>query len=175
MNFEEITYELTPFFLSHEFEVKESLKSFIKYESKYVTLTVGYDIRDNSISTFAGKKGQFLTELFGDVLSKFFGYNITLCNDGHFTENLIHFLNDKGNPILKGDLNILNKLEEYSYQLADDYTNKLVTRQNLNDADKAWTANNYLEFMKSVDKVEQKYLPQSYLKKYQIASKKVKQ
>lgn len=174
MNFEEITYELSRFLHTYKFEVKETSKNFIKYESKYAALTVGYDFRDNSISTSVGKKGEFLSELIGDVLTKFFDYDTRICNDGHFTENLIHFLNGKGDAILNGDLDTLNKLEEYSYQLAVDHTNKLVTRQNLNDADIAWTANDYFGFVKSLDKVEQKYLPESYLKKYQIATKKIK-
>jgi hypothetical protein len=173
MNFEDITSALTQYFQKSKFEVAESFKNFIVYESNHLTVTLGYDFRDNSISTFVEKKGGPQIELSEDVLSKCFDCNIKLCNDGHFAENLIAFFNDKGNSLLKGELDILRKFEGHSNQLSKKYTTNLITRQTLNNADKAWTDKNYSEFIKCIDNVERFSLPQSYLKKYHIASSKI--
>jgi uncharacterized membrane protein YukC len=56
--------------------------------------------------------------------------------------------------------------------MSEDYTSNLVERQHLDAADEAWRNENYVDVLKNLDKVEEKKLSKSYMKKYQIAKKK---
>ncbi len=88
-------------------------------------------------------------------------------------DNLISFLTTSGNSILLGDKKILQKLVDFSEHQSRVYARTATHLQHLQDADRAWSEKNYINFIKCIDEMKKELLPQSYLKKYKIATDKV--
>ena len=64
---------------------------------------------------------------------------------------------------------LLRELNEYSLQASRNYTQQIIKRQNIDQADKAWAQKDYVNFVKYIDQIQTDLLPPSYLKKYKIA------
>jgi hypothetical protein len=172
MTFEEVISKLTPFLQEYGFRVTETFKNYIKYESPDVTYALSYDERERSFSTFLGKRNGSMALLSGDVLTNVFHEDLSSYKKRSVADNYIYFLLGNGQGLLHGDKIILNRLEEYSNVAAKQYTATLLREQNLREADKAWQEKNYTQFIKLLDQVDKKTLTKSYLKKYEIASKR---
>ena len=172
MTFEEVIFKLTPFLQEHGFHVAETFKNYIKYESLDVTYTFSYDERERSFSTFVGKRNGSMTFLSGDVLTNVFHEDPSDYGNRSDLDNYLYFLRGNGQGLLNGDKIILKRLEEYSNAAAKRYTDALLREQNIREADKAWQAKDYKQFIRSLDQVDKKTLTKSYLKKYEIASKR---
>ena len=72
-----------------------------------------------------------------------------------------------------GDKKIIHDLEQFDAERSRKYTHDLLQKQNLQEADKAWSENNYKDFIRIMDQTSKVGLPASYELKYKIARKKI--
>jgi hypothetical protein len=173
MNYKEIIKKLNPIFEINGFEIDESLRNFTKYQSEFVTINISFDEKEKSLSIFIGKKNGFLSELTDKTYIDFFGESSQSINGNDFSEKFIHFLAGKGNALLEGNLKILDALELYSFNEAKVYTTSLMNRQYINDADNAWNKNNFSDFLKFINCVNENDLSKSYILKKEFALSKI--
>lgn len=173
MNFEEAIKPLTELLLSNNFSIQTNRHNLIEYSSKSTTIRIGYSHLEYSLNIWVGQSTSRLTELTPKVVQEFFKDSTFKFQSTLTIENLISFLKGSGKTLLSGDTKILRELDEYSLQASKSYTLQIITRQNIDDADKAWTQKDYVNFVKYVDQIQMDLLPPSYLKKYKIAMDKI--
>ena len=169
MNFEETIKPLTELLLSNSFSIQINQQNLIEYSSKSTTLRIAYSHLEYCFNIWVGQSRDTLTELRPKVLEEFFNDDTFKFQTTLTVENLISFLKGSGKNLLSGDTKILRKLDEYSLQASRNYTQQIIKRQNIDQADKAWTQKDYANFVKYIDQIQTDLLPPSYLKKYKIA------
>ena len=86
--------------------------------------------------------------------------------------NLALFFEEEGKPLLNGDIATLDAIEKCITRESEEYTRKLIEKQNLDKANNAWNEGNYNEFIKCMDGMDKQKLPPSYELKYKMALKK---
>jgi hypothetical protein len=169
-DFDSVIKGLKPLFEKHGFNIVDRSKSYVRFDSKSVSVIFGYNERERSNFVFVGVRGQDPHELDKKNLKDVFGYD----TETHLLDRFLSdFLSDKGNGILVGDLAILRKLDEYQKERSSVYTDNLIKRQHLNIADKAWDKKDYLTFVRHIDLIGKENLPKSYTLKYKMASGKI--
>ena len=173
MNYEETIKLIDPLLKMHGFSIVESFKNYTRYQSKRVSVIIGFNDKENSYVVFAGRNDRSLIELWWKVYEEFFDVDFQAIQGESFSEKFINFLKGSGNFILLGDLDKLNDLEKYSLKSDHKYTKNIVDQQNLTIADKAWSENNYAKFIKYINLVSFDFLPNSYLLKRKIAQRKL--
>ena len=174
MKFEETIQKLQPLFNSHNFKTIERRQGFIHLQSDLVSIRLGHDWRDNSISLFAGQINGQESEIDEKTMKDVFNHLSRDDNNKSPLQNIIDFLNGNGRLLLTGDINKLRELEVYSSTQAKLYTDNLILKQNIALADKAWSNKNYKQFLRHIEAIDPSYLPKSYHLKYKIASDKSK-
>jgi hypothetical protein len=174
MIFKELIEKITPIFLEHKFKVTDQSNNYIKFESGTIVFTFAYDIRERSFYTYFGKKeSSNLIDLSLVMNKEVFNIDPLSYNHSSEIEYLIYFLTEPGLPLLKGDMELLKKAEEYSRQKNQEYNNKLMLQQKIDYLNTTWESKKYNDYIKCFEKVDKDLLPESYEKKYRIALKKI--
>jgi len=172
-NFDKDIETITPFLRQYNFRIAESSKDFVKYESEQAEISVGYDERDQHYFTLIGNKIDNSISLDVVNLSDVFAYDIEIFIKQSFVDFFLNFFSTKGYNLLKGDLTKFNELKRNRKERAERYTKELIEQQNLDAADNAWSLKNYSDFIRYLDLVEKRNLPNSYELKYSIAKNKL--
>ncbi len=173
MNFEEHIKPLTELLLSNGFSIQSNQNNLIVYSLKSTTLRIAYSHLEYCLNIWVGQSSDTLTELRPQVVEEFFKDDTFKFQTTLTVENLISFLKGFGKNLLSGDTKILRELDEYSLQASRNYTQQIIKQQNIDQADKAWTQKDYVNFVKYIDQIQTDLLPPSYLKKYKIAVDKL--
>jgi hypothetical protein len=173
MNFKTTIAELSLTLEKSGFSIVEHSTNYAKFQSKLMTLSIGYNPLEHEFSVFLGKNNGEMCEIWENVYIDVFGTNFQGIKGVTFVEKFIAFLQNEGSAILKQDLSKIDELEAYSRKAAQEYTTAIINRQNLNFADKAWRENNYNEFIEQLSKVAEDFLPKSYELKRKIAFRKI--
>jgi hypothetical protein len=173
MNFEEAIKPLTELLSSNGFSIQLNQNNLIEYSSKSTTIRIAYSHLEYCFNIWVGQSSDTLTELRPQVVEDFFKYHTFKFQTTFTVENLIFFFKGSGKILLSGDTKILRELDEYSLQASRNYTQQIIKWQNIDQADKAWTQKDYLNFVKYIDQIQTDLLPPSYLKKYKIAADKI--
>jgi hypothetical protein len=148
-------------------EILETSKNGIKYESKDLIISLGYNPFENS-NTFwlESKKSKDSIEIDNKVMYEFFGSNLKFENLNK--EELIHnsylFLSGVGNKILNGDKRMIKKLIKFKKVENDQYTSKLIDSQNLKKANLAWNNKIYNNVVKYLSMVDEQNMSESLKK-----------
>ncbi len=119
-------------------------------------------------------KDQSLNELNNQVVRDIFGEDYGSDKYASIGENIISFLQGKGKILLSGDTKIIDELDSYTQQKAKEFTNQIIRQQIIRSADIAWSNKDYASFVQQINLIGKESLPESYTKKYNIASNKVK-
>jgi hypothetical protein len=104
-----------------------------------------------------------------------FEEDFTMFQKQSIDEYIINFLKGRGNALLKGNPDVLERLDAYTNRKAKEFTKKIVNLQNLKMADAAWANKDYAGFIKYINLIDHSSLQESYIKKYKIAKSKVRQ
>lgn len=174
MNFNETILTLTQYLQKNHFSIANSSHHFIKYSSDSVTITVAYNDLEHLFYTHVGDKNSQLIELTPAAVKAVFNEPSFEFQSTLTIENIISFLQDKGQPILFGDIVKLKELKEFSDNRSREFTEHIVHLQHLKSADFAWKRKDYQHFIESIQKTNQNILPESYHKKYKIALDRIR-
>ena len=178
MNFSEIVLgHLRSLFVKYDLKIKEQRIDFLQLVSGRIIITIGHNQLENSNSVFISKKEseKESIDIDNQVLLEFFHSDLKLAEvpAETFVENLVTFFKNDGQPLLMGDEKMIADLENFDEDRSRKYTQELMKRQNLAVANKAWNEQNYIEFIKIIDEINDIRLPSSYQLKYEIAKKKI--
>ncbi len=169
MNFEESTLPLTELLLKNGFSVSKSSINCKEYFLGSILISIFYNEREHLLFIQIGSDHNSLNELSPEVVKSVFNDDQYRLQSTLTIDNLVSFLKAKGQSILSGDISKINEINEFSFKQSREYTADLIYLQNLKVVDKAWNEQNYSDFIKGIDKIDHKRLPESYLKKYKIA------
>src|SRR4030095_4237992 len=174
MIFKDFIEDIAPIFLENKFRIIEQFENYIKFESDTVTFTFTYDKRERSLYTYFGRKDSNLIELSGNLDKEVFNADASFYKEDSVKDNLMYFLTGPGLLLLKGDMTLMKRAEDYSKQRNKEYHNKIILQQKINSLDASWKYKEYNDYIKCFESTDKSLLPESYAKKYAIAIKKTK-
>lgn len=133
---------------------------------------------ENSNTFWIGKDDKKIdkVEIDNKILKAFFNSDLKLSQvpTNIFVNNLILFFENEGKPLLTGNLNMINELEEFDLKRNSIYTQHLLEQQILGTANGTWDKGDYEEFVNLMGQVDMDKLPSSFKLKYKIANQKLK-
>jgi hypothetical protein len=176
MNFNKLIFDkLDSIFQKHNLQVVEQFENYVKFKSEKSIVVISHAERENSNSLYIGPNEDFLYPINENVLKKVFNsvLRIEKVTPEAFISNLELFFKREGNSLLDGDIEKINAIKSYIHKESEEYTVKLMQRQNLDAANKAWEEGNFKDFIKYLDKMDKEQLSLSYEKKYKIAQQKL--
>ena len=163
---------LLPILQKNGFDLIEEYKNILRFESASTKVGIVCNDYEKSHLAEIGKQGEMSYPLNNDAIEFLFSLDLPIeqVTSEVFIRNLsLLFEQQEGIKMLRGDV---NSLENFIKQQSGNYTSKLVQRQALEVASKAWKDNDYEVFVKIIDKVGIDKIPGSYQQKYKIAKKK---
>ena len=162
--------KLNSFLIKNGFSRSKFNESYVKYELNNLTISLVYDNRENTYSLWIGDANHEV-EIDKDILINFFGCKRSIKSSiaTDFIDNVYQFLKSDGYGIIQGDIKALLSLEEYNIARSQAYTQKIIVKQNLEAANRAWQVNDYRKFVEYLDKIGKLNLAKSYQKKYDYA------
>ncbi len=169
MNFEDSIYPLTEFLTDNNFSVTNKSLYFIEYSSNFASIKIAYASLEYLYYAYFGQNSKSLIELTPTAIKAVFKDDSFQFQSTLTIGDLISFLKGTGRSILSGDENTFIELNEFSEKQSREYTKQIIQAQNIQNADKAWTRKDYINFIKYIDNMEKDLLPESYLKKYKVA------
>ncbi|MBB6498133.1 hypothetical protein [Pedobacter cryoconitis] len=178
MKFNQIILEkLGVLFQKCNLNIIEQRDNYLKLLSKYLVIIIAHNQLENSNTIWLGRNDDKMdkVEVDNKVLKLFFGSDLKLSDVSVeiFVKNLVLFFENEAQPLLRGDIDRINKLEEFDLERSQKYTQGLLDKQSLVAANKAWDEGDYREFIKLIDETNKDELPSSYQLKYKIAVQKL--
>ena len=175
MNFEQSITEINPTLKKGGFSIIEHSANYTKFQSKLITLVISYNPLEYSFSVFMGRNNGEMNELYDQVYLNVYGIDFQNLRGQGFAEKFTNFLQTKGSSIVENDIAKIAELETYSNKASREYTAAIINRQNLEAADRAWSKNNYKDFINHLNKVAEDVVPKSYGLKRKIAMRKIEE
>ena len=173
MQFKEFIEQISPLLLEHGFDVTEQSNNFTQFDSDSVRVTFTYDPLERQYYTHVGYKDSQMSELDSRTLNDLFEFESA--SGGLTPVDFLSFFKGKGFQLLQCNTEVFDRLQSYTLKRSQEFTNKIIEQQYLQSADYAWRAKDYQKFIQSIDHLDKNRLPDSYIKKYAIALKKIKQ
>ena len=173
MNWFDIEEKIFPLFTNNGFRISAQLDHYVKFESSCTTFTLTYVAREYAFYFHLGHLNGLLTELDEPTMKDFFNENIKSYRTRDIANNLLDFLNGTGQSILANDINMLNRLEAYSREKSKKLLAEFTILQKLDFAKAFWAEKEYSKFIDCLNAVDKSLLPESLIKKYKIALKKI--
>lgn len=175
---EKVINMLQPIINEHHLLVKNMQNDSVNLLSDHVKINIVYNKMEQSNTLWIGPNNDqdFGAEIDNSILKDVFNTNIELSNvpNSIFIENLLLFFKQEGNKLFNGNSRKIDQLIKYNEIKNKDYTNDLIAKQQLAQADQSWAEQDYATFIKLLDKMDKLKLPQSYFLKYKMALKKMK-
>jgi len=164
-------------FQKYNLKIIEQQDNSLKLQSEYLVIIIAHNQLENSNTLWLGRNDKKIdkVEIDNETLKSFFDSNLKLSQVPieTFINNLVVFFENEAQPLLNGDINLINELEKFDLERSRKYTHDLLVSQNLAAANKAWETSNYKEFIKILDQIDKDDLPSSYRLKYKIAHQNV--
>ncbi len=174
---QKILEKLRNVFKKYDLNIVEQRINYLRLESQYVVIVVAHNHLEKSNMLLLGGNDRKLhmPEIDNKVLSSFFNSDLKLSQVPVeiFINNLFLFFENEAQPLLRGDKNMITKLEEFDSERSRKYTQDLIEKQNLNAASVAWKNTNYREFIRIMEQFDENKLLPSYKLKYKIAKQKI--
>jgi hypothetical protein len=176
MEFNKLIFEkLGLIFQKYNLHLVEQRSNYLRLQSSSVIIIISQNPLENSNTLWIGRNAanSDQVEIDNKTLRLFFKSDLRLSEVtiNTFIDNLVLFFEKEAKPILNGDLVEITRLEEFDLERSHLYTEKLLKKQTLEAADKAWENKNYNEFIKLINQTNKESLPLSYQLKYKIATK----
>ena len=172
-----IFQKLATVITAYNLNIVEERSYYLKLQSNYIVIVFIHNELEGSSALLLGGNNEkvHMVEIDNEVLKSFFDSDLKLSQVpvDAFIDNLVLFFGHEASPLLKGDVSLIKKLEEFDSDRSKKYTHVLLERQNLTVADKAWKNGDYKEFIKIIDQFNKDLLPSSYQMKYKIANRKI--
>jgi hypothetical protein len=165
--------ELYPILQKYGFDISKEYKNIVRFQSTKIEINIVFNNYEKSNYISIGRKNEILYPLSNNAIRIIFNsdLHIELVTSEIFVQNLsVIFQQKEGIEILKGNINYL---VEFIEKEINDYNLKIMHRQTLEIASKAWARNDYKAFIKSMDEIDIEKVSKSYQLKYQIAKQKL--
>jgi hypothetical protein len=161
-------------FIEHGLKVTEQSKYIVRYESNDLIISLIHNPREHSNTLWIGRKNFNEVEIDNQIMRDYFSSDLKLGNlpQGAFVKNVFLFFMGDGKKLLERSEHAFICLEKLTDKGAKEYTTKLVEKQNLEAANKAWTDGNYSDVVKYLENINKDDLPRSFRKKYKIAQQR---
>lgn len=180
MEFNEIIINRLGTILNNEgLYLSEQFRNYLKFKSDKIVVVICQDEREKSNLLYVGRADNNQCLIDGNIIKMFFvpdsekEFNISELSVEDFANNLFALFTGKGRELLKENSEILFDIKNFMEMKSKEYTDELLKRQALEEASKAWEANDYVAFVESIDKIGISKMPQSYQLKYKIAKQKL--
>lgn len=161
-----ISEKLHPLFIEYGFELMEESKNVLKYGLDTLIISLVYNQQEHSKTLWVGRDGFQRVEIDNQVMKEFF--NSDLIQEG-FVDSLSVFFLNEGHDILKGNVGGVIELEKFNDKRSAIYTARLLEKQSLEAANRAWKAGEYSDVVKYLKMVNEENLSASLKQKYKIA------
>lgn len=168
-----VNTKLSPILKQYGFEVIEDFRNIIRFQSSLIKINIVFNDYEKANFIEVGKPNEILYPLNDSVIKNVFNSDLPIeqVTSEIFVHNIsIIFQQKEGIELLNGDI---KKLIEFAEEESNDYTFRLLQKQALETASKAWEMNDYKAFIKSMDEIDIEKVPQSYQIKYKIAKQKL--
>ncbi|MGN6568266.1 MAG: hypothetical protein ACTHJ0_09950 [Flavipsychrobacter sp.] len=175
---ENLINKLQPIIDEYHLLVKNMENDSVNLLSDHVKINIVYNKREESNTLWIGPNNDhdFGAEIDNSILKDVFHTNIELGNVSNsvFIDNLLLFFRQEGNKLFTDNSRKIDQLIQYNEIKNQNYTNDLITKQQLALADQSWAKQDYRSFISFLEKIDKLRLPQSYYLKYKMALKKLK-
>jgi hypothetical protein len=167
--------KLGTLFQKHNLKILDQYDGYLKIGSGKVFFVISRSERERLNSIYVGRDPKTFIPIDEQVLKDVFGFSKIFENmpSEDFVNNIYDFFERDGELLLSGNMEILKKVENYVQKRSENYLEELLFKQNLVAADEAWKNGRYEEFIGFLEIIDKQKLPNSYMLKYQIASKKL--
>lgn len=165
--------QLFAIFQQYGLEISEEFKNVLRFQSPIIKVNVVFNEYENSHFVEIGRPGKTLYPLNNNAIKDLLGFELFIeqVTSEIFVRNLSTLFKTKeGIEMLNGNVKRLNSI--ISLQ-SENYTFKLLRKQALETASKAWEAKDYIAFIESIDRIGINDVPQSYQVKYEMAKRKL--
>lgn len=159
----------TLFFINGFKRIRTSIYS-VKFE-KDIRVILIYDPREYICTLWIAADENDSIEITNDILKIYYHSDLKLDNlaEDEFLRNVLAFLRNDGKSLFEAGYSELLRIKEIRQQLSLQYTNELITQQNINLAEDAWKKQNYHDTIYFLEKVNPELWPESLRRKYEIS------
>ena len=158
----------------YNFKLREQLNYSVRYESNDLIIILNYNPQENSNNLWLIIKEFQQIGIEDFILEEYFNIKLRSHIPELFVNNITCFFKGVGRNLLKGDKQTLIKLDKFNEDVSLNYHKNLIKEQLLEEVNKAWKESNYFNVIKFLDKINKEEISKSYMKKYQIAKKRLK-
>ena len=176
MDFNQIIIDSFNSILStHCFDLTDQFNGNLKYKNNGLYILFTRNSREQSNTFWVGRDDGFPIEIGNVLLKEFFKTEIEIEHKSveEFSSNVYEFLETEGLVLLQAKKEDYLALERFSLNKIEEFNSRLAEQQYLDAANEAWRNENYDDFLKNLNKVNEEYLSKSYKEKYKIAMKKI--
>lgn len=169
----QVKRRLFPILEKYGFKLEKELENILMYKSKVMEINLVLNQYDNSHLVEIGRINEILYPLNNNIIKYVLGcgLNIESVTSEEFLDNLFIILNsNEGGRLLLGDI---TSLKEFIEEESRIYTFSLLQQQALNSALTAWDNKDYKSFVRIIDELDIKELPNFYNLKYYLAKKRL--
>lgn len=163
-------------FSAFGFELAESSIFGVRFQNQAVGLNLCFNDQFLEQSIFLEIEKETSIEILENLLNSVFKVETEIYHsqiDG-FIENLHRFFNSEiGQKILQKDKAILQKLKEGYAKLSEEYTQKILLEQDLQQLHSAWQVEDFQKFVEKFETMDSSQVQRSLKMKYQIALKRL--
>ncbi len=178
MNFDEtVVKELGDTFKSHGFAIIKQERHVVVFARSCLWIVLSYDYRDKShtLSIACPEMSRYSVEIDANLLRDYYHSDPLIpagpCSS--FLVGVARFLAGVGAPLLAGELQEVQKLEEYREMRQAEYRKTKLLERTLVAVDAAWRQEDYAEVVRQLDGVRESDLSPAYAAKYKYAKKKM--
>ena len=144
MDFSKIVLEyLQPLFVKYDLKIVEQNTNYLKLICDTLVVGISNNNFERSNTLWIGDTNsrEYPIEIDNQVLKEVFNSDLELSQipTETFIKNLLTFFDTEGRPLIMGDKKIIHDLEQFDAERSRKYTHDLIQKQNLQEADKAWS------------------------------------
>lgn len=160
---------------SNNYELLEDQDNSIEYKSDNLAVRLVYNIREQIGMCWIGRNIDLPIEITDRLLIDFFKSDRRIDNESleSFALSIYEFFLAEGKGLLEGNVEVLTLVEEFIRKKNEEYTKEIIANRYLFEANKAWNAEKYEEYLEITKKINPENLPNSIKLKSKIASKRL--
>jgi len=158
-------------------KLDEDWPGMLQFVSEKAVISIAYDDREYNYPVAIGPDREHQYALRHEVMEVFFGsdysegYTFPVKSAEDFAYNLLILFERFGHSLFIDNIKFMDYIRTFTYRDAHMYTENLLQRQYLRDADSAWENKNYVGFVRAVSHLNRP-LSKVIRKKLEMAMKK---
>lgn len=160
---------------ANNYELIEDQDNIIEYQNDNLAVRLVYNIREQISMCFIGRNIDLPIEITDSLLIDFFKSDRRIDHESleSFALSIYEFFQAEGKGLFEGNVEILTLVEEFIRKKNEEYTKGVMMKKYLDEANKAWNAENYEEYLELINKISPDDLSGSLKLKSKIATKKI--